>query len=75
VIEIGVKLTSLRLFSDARRRGLFPIQLFLQFSTSSASTSCESRRIGSRGFARFVVGSLFFPEIVMLVQGRSPYPQ
>src|SRR6266851_8075929 len=36
------------------------------FPTSSASTSFVSRRIGSRGFARFVVGSLFFPELLCL---------
>src|ERR1700680_1223969 len=34
------------------------------FPTSSASTSFVSRRIGLRGFARFVVGSLFFPELL-----------
>src|SRR5260370_23854625 len=39
------------------------------FPTSSASTSFVSRRIGPRGFARFVVGfvgSLFFPELLSL---------
>src|SRR6202022_3237691 len=36
------------------------------FPTSSASTSFVSRRIGPRGFARFDVGSLFFPELLCL---------
>jgi len=65
-IEIGAKLASLMLFSGARCCELFRIQLFLQFSYRSASTSFVSRRIGPRGFARFDVGSLFFPELLCL---------
>ena len=34
------------------------------FPTSSASTSFVSRCTGPRDFVRFVVGSLFFPELL-----------
>ena len=38
------------------------------FPTSSASTSFVSRCTGFRDFARFVVGSLFFPELLCFLQ-------
>jgi hypothetical protein len=48
--------------------GFFGSSFSFSFPTSSASTSFVSRRIGSRGFARFVVGSRFFPELLCLIK-------
>jgi len=42
------------------------------FPTSSASTSFVSHRIGPRDFTHFVVGSLFFRELLSFLKGRSP---
>jgi hypothetical protein len=73
-IEIGAKLTSLMLFSGARCCELFRIQLFLQFSHQfrqhflRVPSDWASRLRPLR--CRFTLPS----RIVMLVQGRSPYP-
>ena len=73
-IEIGAKLASLMLFSGARCCGLFRIQLFLQLSHQLCQ---HFLRIPSDWASRLRLLRCRFTllsRIVMLLQGRSPYP-
>jgi hypothetical protein len=63
-VEVGPKLSSRMFFSGAPCCHLFGSSFSFSFPTSSASTSFVSRCTGPRDFARFVVGSLFFPELL-----------
>src|SRR5882724_5831338 len=73
-IEIGAKLTSLMLFSGAGCCHLFRIQLSLQFSHQFRQ---HFLRVPLHRAPRLRPLRCRFPllsRIVMLLQGRSPYP-
>src|ERR1035437_9554940 len=73
-IEIGVKLTSRMLFSGARCCHLFRIQLFLQFSHQFRQHFLRIPPHRAPRLRRFRCRFTLLSRIVMLLQGRSPYP-
>src|ERR1039458_8820695 len=73
-IEIGVKLPSRMLFSGARCCHLFRIQLFLQFSHQFRQHFLRIPPHRAPRLRRFRCRFTLLSRIVMLLQGRSPYP-